>query len=76
MHTGTASSGQAAGFYRIVVEGRLDERWSDWFEGLTIVPQASGQTLLSGPISDQSALFGILLKIRDLGLNLISVNKQ
>jgi hypothetical protein len=76
MHTGTASSGQAAGFYRIVVEGRLDERWSDWFEGLTIIPQASGQTLLSGPIPDQSALFGILLKIRDLGLSLISVNKQ
>ncbi len=59
--------------YEIRVEGLLTERWSDWFEGLTIRQDSGGETLLSGPLIDQSALHGVLMKIRDLGLPLISV---
>ena len=59
--------------YEIRVEGILDEKWSGWFDGLTITPQTSGETLLSGPVADQSALHGLLNKIRDMGLPLSSV---
>ena len=59
--------------YHITIQGRLDAQWSDWFDGLTITNQANGQTVLSGPIVDQAALHGVLVKIRDLGLPLISV---
>jgi hypothetical protein len=61
--------------YAIRVQGRLGEEWSDWFGGLTISPEGDGETLLSGPVTDQSALHGLLKKIRDLGLPLISVNR-
>jgi hypothetical protein len=53
--------------------GRLDRRWSSWFDGLEIESQADGTTLLSGYIRDQSALHGVLMKIRDLGLPLLAV---
>ena len=63
--------------YRIRVEGNLDRKWSDWFDGLTIAPQAGGdETMLTGPIADQAALHGILDKIRDLGLPLLSVQQM
>jgi hypothetical protein len=63
--------------YRIRVEGNLDRKWSDWFDGLTIVPQAGGdETILIGPIADQAALHGILDKIRDLGLSLLFVQQM
>ena len=63
--------------YQIRVEGNLDRKWSDWFDGLTIVPQAgSDETTLIGPIADQAALHGILDKIRDLGLSLLSVQQM
>ena len=58
--------------YQIRVQGRLDESWSDWFEGMTIVPQ-SAITTLTGPVADQAALHGILDKIWNLNLALISV---
>ena len=58
--------------YQIRVEGILDEAWSDWFEGLTISQQGH-ETLLTGPVRDQSALHGILVRIRDLGLPLLSI---
>ena len=61
--------------YAIRIRGRLGEEWSDWFEGLTITPEANDETLLSGPVVDQAALHGLLKKIRDLGLHLISVNQ-
>jgi hypothetical protein len=61
--------------YRIRVKGALDEKWSDWFDGLTIAPQANGETLLAGPVADQAALHGFLAKIRDLGLPLLSVKE-
>ncbi len=61
--------------YEIRVEGHLTERWSDWFEGLTIRNDTSGETMLSGTFVDQAALFGTLSKIHSLNLTLISVNR-
>ena len=61
--------------YQIRVRGVLDAGWSDWFDGLTICPQADGTTSLTGPVRDQSALHGLLVKIRDLGLPLLSVRR-
>ena len=59
--------------YEICVQGHLDHRWSHWFEGFEIVLTGNGETLLSGPVIDQAALYGVLIKVRDLGLPLISV---
>ena len=61
--------------YQIQVKGILDEKWSDWFGGLTVIPQARGYTLLTGPVRDQAALHGLLTRIRDLGLPLVSVEQ-
>jgi hypothetical protein len=61
--------------YQIRVKGNLDRKWSDWFDGFTITSQAGGATLLTGPVADQSALHGLLGKIRDLGLPLLSVKR-
>jgi hypothetical protein len=61
--------------YEIRVEGYLTDRWSDWFEGLAILNEPDGDTILSGVIIDQSALFGVLHKIQSLQLVLISVNR-
>ncbi|HEV7236546.1 MAG TPA: hypothetical protein VGN15_10225 [Ktedonobacteraceae bacterium] len=60
--------------YQIVVKGHLDSEWSDWFDGLTITLVDNGETILSGPIVDQTALHGVLIKIRDLGLPLLSLS--
>lgn len=62
--------------YEIRVEDCLTERWSEWFEGLAIRNDPNGETTLSGPISDQAALFGVLYKIYALNLRLISVNRS
>ena len=62
--------------YQIRVKGILDRRWSDWFDGFTITPQAGGETLLTGPVADQAALHGLLNKIRDIGLFLLSVQRE
>jgi hypothetical protein len=62
--------------YHIRVKGILDKRWSDWFDDLTIAPQANGETLLTGPVRDQAALHGLLAKVRDLGLPLLSVKRM
>jgi len=61
--------------YHIRVKGILDEKWSDWFDGFAITPQADDETLLAGPVADQAALHGLLAKIRDLGLPLLSVQR-
>jgi hypothetical protein len=61
--------------YRIRVQGAIDARWSEWFHGLAICPQVDGDTLLIGPVRDQAALHGLLAKIRDLGLPLLSVER-
>ena len=59
--------------YGIRVKGHLDGRWSEWFDGLAIANVENGDALLSGEIVDQSALHGVLAKVRDLGLPLIAV---
>ena len=60
--------------YEIRLEGRLDADWADWFDPMTSTPQADGTTILSGPIADQAALQGLLRRVGDLGMTLISVN--
>ena len=59
--------------YNIKVKGQLDACWSEWFDGLTVNPDDDGYTTLSGPLPDQAALHGILARIRDLGLPLLSM---
>ena len=61
--------------YQIRVKGRLGRRWTDWFAGVTITPADNGDTLLTGPVVDQAALHGLLKKVRDLGMTLLSVNR-
>ena len=61
--------------YAIRVKGNLEQTWSDWFEGLTIVPQHNDETLLTGRVVDQSALHGLLAKISNLGLPLLLVRR-
>jgi hypothetical protein len=61
--------------YQICVQGQLDKRWTEWFEGMKIKSEG-GYTTLSGPLSDQAALHGILSRIRDLGLPLISAQQS
>ena len=63
------------GLYEIRVKGNLDLRWSDWFDGFSITPVGDGETLLIGSVADQAALHGMLHKIRDLGLPLLSVQR-
>lgn len=59
--------------YQIRIKGHLRADWTDWFDGLTITLQDNGETLLSGPVVDQAALHGLLRKVRDLGMVLLSV---
>jgi hypothetical protein len=58
----------------IRVKGQIDQDWSEWFEGLTISYTDKGETILTGEVVDQSALYGSIAKLRDLGLSLLSVN--
>lgn len=59
--------------YQIRIKGYLDHKWRGWFEGLTLTLEENGDTLLTGPVTDQAALHGLLRKVRDLGMPLISV---
>lgn len=62
--------------YDIRVKGHLGPQWAGWFEGLTVTPAEDGDTLLTGPIVDQAALYGLLRKLRDVGLPLVSVTSS
>lgn len=66
---------QEPGHYEIYIRGHLDDRWTGWFEGMTIRLTDNGETRLSGTVVDQSALHGLLRKVRDLGMPLVSVNR-
>jgi hypothetical protein len=62
--------------YEIRIQGQLDQRWSSWFDGLTVTSQPdSAITLIAGPVADQAALHGLLTKVRDLGLELLEVRR-
>ena len=70
-----ADERESTAYYRIRVKGRLDKRWSDWFNGFTLTYPTDDETLLDGRVADQAALHGLLAKIRDLGLSLLSINR-
>jgi hypothetical protein len=61
--------------YQIRIKSHLDRRWRDWFEGMNITLEDNGDTLITGPVVDQAALHGLVKKVRNLGLPLISVNR-
>lgn len=64
---------QHGSIYQIELQGHLSEQWAEWFDGMKITQEENGRTLLTGHIIDQAALHGLLKKIRDLGLPLISL---
>jgi hypothetical protein len=72
-----ASTGRRheAGRYEIRLKGHLDTRWAAWFDGLSLTNESDGTTLIHGPVADQAALHGLLLKVRDVGLPLVSVTQ-
>jgi hypothetical protein len=79
-HTDHTDTKYPPDFYEIKVQGHLDSLWEQWFEGMTLLNVENGEsgvacTLISGPVADQSALHGLLIKIRDLNMKLISVRK-
>jgi hypothetical protein len=61
--------------YEIRLQGHLDARWAAWFDGLALTNESDGTTLISGPVADQAALHGLLRKIRDIGLPLLSIQQ-
>ena len=61
--------------YQIRIKGHLGRQWTNWFEGLTITLEDNGDTILTGPVADQAALHGLLRKVRDLGMPLISATR-
>lgn len=69
------STNEAALRYEIRVRGHLAARWSAWFDGLSLTHQSDGTTVISGPIADQAALHGLLQKLRDAGIPLISISQ-
>jgi hypothetical protein len=72
---GPAGPADRAARYELRVRGVLDRHWSGWFDGLQVSSDAPGQTLIAGPVADQAALHGLLAKVRDLGLPLLSVQR-
>jgi len=77
MSTAHASTGKRpeAGRYEIRIEGHLDARWATWFDGLSLTNESDGTTLIRSLVADQAALHGLLQKVRDVGLPLVSVTQ-
>ena len=71
---GTPEAHDEPRLYQVRLKGHLAERWANWFEGMTITLEEDGDTVLTGAVVDQSALHGLLKKVRDLGMPLVSVN--
>ena len=71
--TRTDSDRREGGLYDIRLQGHLDTRWAAWFGGLSLTHQSDGTTVIHGPVADQAALHGLLQKVRDTGLRLVSV---
>jgi hypothetical protein len=71
----SASGHYEAGWYEIRLKGHLDSRWTAWFDGLSLSTESDGTTIISGPVVDQAALHGVLQKVRDVGLPLVSVTQ-
>ncbi len=69
------STAKEAGRYEIRLKGHLDNRWAAWFDGMTLTPCSDGTTTIHGTVLDQSALHGLLQRVRDVGLPLISVTR-
>jgi hypothetical protein len=61
--------------FQIRIKGHLGDDWTDWFGGMTITLEENGDTLLTGPVVDQAALYGLLRRVRDLGMPLVSINR-
>lgn len=74
-HPLRAARGEPA-VYQIKVQGQLSVGWRAWFDGMTITQDASGATLITGPVADQAALHGLLRKVRDLGLTLLALSSS
>ena len=70
---GSTADHYASGRYEIRLKGLLDARWAAWFDGLSLTHESDGTTVIQGPVVDQAALHGLLSKVRDLGLPLVSV---
>lgn len=64
-----------AGWYEIRLKGHLDSRWAAWFDGLSLTHDSDGTTVISGPVVDQAALHGLLHKVRDIGIPLLSITQ-
>lgn len=73
--SGPRSGQKQPDIYQIRIKGHLDDQRSDWFEGLAITREEGGDTLLTGPVVDDAALHGLLKRVRDLGMPLLSVNR-
>lgn len=71
----TCRPGDEDDWYRLRIQGRLDRRWTSWFDGMQLICDVDGSTVLEGRVADQAALHGLLTKIRDMGLPLVSVTR-
>jgi hypothetical protein len=76
MNSMSTSHSQNPGQYEIRIKGHLESRWAGWFDGMSLTTESDGTTVLSGPVVDQSALHGLLQKVRDMGLTLLSVTQR
>ena len=73
--TGIDRNSHEAGRYEIRIKGHLDTRWAAWFDGLSLSLESDGTTMIRGPVADQAALHGLLQRVRDVGLPLVSVTR-